>query len=234
MLPKRLPLFTLTVALAASVLAAACGSGDAGPRGTATPGAATTKGVPAVTATIASKSTPEDLRAQLAAEPRLAPIFDAVDRADAAALLRLIDYRPTSCGGRGDDGCPPGVPAGTELPKTNTGPDTFFVSAETLRPYFELLLGGEALRLDFVARSRSAPAKYILGFDGVVKGNGFLPLEDPNARLTGVLLTVDSAAAHPVSRIDLLAEFRRADGVGTAAAAAPGEDYVIELITQVN
>lgn len=120
------------------------------------------------------------------------------------------------------------------MPKTNTGPDTFYVGAETLRPYIDLVLAGDPLGLDFVARSRGVPARYILGFDGAVKGNGFPPLEGTDARLTGVLLTIDTAAPHPIERVDLLAEFRRADRVGSDAVNAPGGDYVIELVTHVN
>jgi hypothetical protein len=230
MVPYR-PIAALVITGAASLLLVACGGGSATPAATATMTAATPSHTPAANST---KGTPDEIRARVAADPALGAIFDAVARADSSALLDLIDYRPWKCGGRGDDGCPAGVPAGTELPKTNTGLDTFYVSAETLQPYLELVLGGQPLGLDFVARSRGVPSRYILGFDGAVKGNGFAPLEDAAAQLTGVLLTIDTAAPHPIQRVDLLAEFRRSDSVGTNAVNAAGSDYVIELFTQVN
>jgi hypothetical protein len=216
---------------AASAILAACGDAGTSPASTATAIIAAPSGTPDASAT---KVTPDELRARLAAGPALAPIFDAFEHGDARALLAFIDFKPWKCGGRGDDGCPAGVAAGTELPKTNTGPDTFYVSAETLQPYLELVLGGRPLVLDFFARSRTVPSRYILGFDGAVKGNGFPPLEDPATQLTGVLLTIDTSAPHSIQRVDLLAEFRRAASVGHDAANAPGSDYVIELFTQVN
>jgi hypothetical protein len=184
-----------------------------------------------VTAT-AGKVTPEDVRRRYAADPGLAPVFAAIDSGAASTLLELIDYQPGACGGRGDDGCPAGVAAGTLLPKTNVGEDTFYVSAEMLRPYFDLILGGTPPELDFVAWSTSTPSRYLLGFDGAVKGHGFAPLEDPATMLSGVLLTIDTAAAHPVQRIDLLAEMRGSAVVGVAATQNGSEEWVIEFVTQ--
>jgi hypothetical protein len=181
-----------------------------------------------------TKSSPDEYRTRLSADPTLAPIFRAVEQGDVGALLSLIDYEPWKCGGGGDDGCPPGVVPGTEVLKTNTGPDTFYVGAETLRPYFELILKPPALGLDFFARSTSMPSHILLGFDGPVKGPGFAPLEDASSALSGVLLTIDTTRSSPIVRIDLLAEFRRAAVVGVAAAAAQGTDYMIEFVTQVN
>jgi len=162
--------------------------------------------------------TPDEATVRLSEDRQLGALLAAIEHNDVDAFMALVDWTPWACGGRGDDGCPPGVAVGTLLPKINSGPDTFYVSASTLRPYIERLMQGPAMRLRYASQGTVERTTYLLGFAGSAKGPGFLPLTDTDARLTGLFLRIDTSAPQPVQHIDVVIEGMNVAWSGIEAA----------------
>ena len=95
------------------------------------------------------------------------------------------------------------MPTGTQLPKINAGPVTFYVSADTVRPYVTRLMSADALKLTFVSRSKSRPEQYFIEFDGPAQFAGFSPLDSADRAILGISLIVDASAPFPVEHFDL-------------------------------
>lgn len=160
---------------------------------------------PTATADTGSAVSAEQASQQLSSvSPGFADVLQAVGAGDVDSLLKLINWSSVTCGaGRGSTYCP-GVPDGQDQLVTNVGPDTFLVTADGLRPSLELLLKGAPLRLTYAAQAKDAPSRYYVGFElAVPKGKGLPPVTDPDLELTGILLTLDSAAKSPIITVNM-------------------------------
>ncbi len=152
---------------------------------------------------------PEEAISRLSTDPNLGRLVSAVQRGDVEALLGLIDWQPTPCGSPqgSTDLCPAGVAQFTELPMVDVGDVVpFWVTAETLRPTFELLLAGTPLVPRVATRLKGDPNVYYIAFAGPTKGSGLLPLADPSSHLTGLFFVVDPSLSEPILRFSTVSE----------------------------
>lgn len=188
---------SVAVAVGLGTVLAACGL----PGGGAPTGLAESTATPDTGSSVSS----QEASGQLA---NIAPGFDEVLRAvragDVESLLKLIDWSSATCGiDRGTTYCP-GVADGQDQPVINVGADTFLVTAAGLTPSLELLLKGAPLLLTYASQAKDTPSRYYVGFEAALpRGRGIPPVTDRDLQLTGILLTLDATARHPIVAVNL-------------------------------
>lgn len=134
--------------------------------------------------------------------PVVAGVIAAIERGDAEALLKLVQWQEMACGPAATY-CP-GVQDGARTPVVDAGSAvTFFVTADVIRPYLEKVLSGSPPPLTFASRRKDNADRYYVAFESQEgKGFGDLPLLEPDRPLHGFFLELDGTSAAPIVRID--------------------------------
>jgi len=153
----------------------------------------------------------------LSSQPSVQALLAAVRDRNVDTLLDLIDWQSVPCDAPHGLGiCPTGVAKGADLPMVDTGfGDTFSVTAETLRPALQQVLGGPLLTVSFVGHSAderhrgrvvTPGPRLFLGFEGAARAVEPSVFWGDSTSRTGLFLEINAGAAKPVLEVGFLSE----------------------------